>query len=138
MASWPFALGVLWVRHPDGRIERMSEGTGFAPAWSPDGQTLAWTRVRDGEPGELLLTKGRKTEVLPIQGQLLNPSWSADGSQLVVLRGGAGSVSVDLNSAPWFDIVVLTQNRNVWECKVGKRECLGLSPRPRIHDGRIC
>ena len=133
------ALGMLWIRQPDGRIERVSESTGFAPAWSPDGKTLAWTRVRDGEPGELLLTKGRKTEVLPIQGQLLNPSWSPDGSQLVVLRGGSGSVSVDLNSAPWFDIVVLTQTRKGWESKVvGSANAWGpRAPRPRIHDDRI-
>ena len=100
---------------------------------------MAWTRVRDGEPGELLLTKGRKTEVLPIQGQLLNPSWSPDGSQLVVLRGGSGSVSVDPNSAPWFDIVVLTQTRKGWESKVvGSANASGpRAPRPRIHDDRI-
>jgi imidazolonepropionase-like amidohydrolase/Tol biopolymer transport system component len=115
------ALGVLWLRRPDGTIERVSPGTGYAPAFSPDGKELAWTSWSDADGGRLHVTKlGKKRtdEVLPLQGQLVNPAWSADGQRLVVLRGVGGTVSRDLVSEPWYEIVVATRGKKGWTSQV--------------------
>lgn len=101
------AMGALWVREKSGALTRVSPGTGYAPAWSPDGATLAWTSWDDQTGGTLNLTRKGKTETLPIRGQLVNPAWSADGQRLVVLRAPEGSVDEDLGEAPFFEIVLL-------------------------------
>ena len=136
------AMGQLWVRGKDGAISALSKGTGYAPAWSPDGKTLAWTSWSDTEGGRLHLTRDGKDEVLPIDGQLVNPAWSEDGSQLVVLRGGAGNLDEDLGQAPWFEIVLLTRTpKKTWESRVvtttPNRGPGSHAPRLHLHGGRV-
>ena len=106
--EWAFsAMGILWRRRANGQLQRVSEGTGYAPAWSPDGRTLAWTSWSDAEGGALHLTVGSRTLTLPVEGQLTNPAWSEDGRQLVVLRGVGGSVNTDLNAERWHEAVLV-------------------------------
>ncbi|MEQ1567650.1 MAG: amidohydrolase family protein [Myxococcota bacterium] len=106
------AVGALWVRTPDGELSRVSEGTGYAPAWSPDGKSLAWTSWDDETGGHLHVTgPGGQTDTLPVQGQLTNPAWSDDGRELVVLRGAGGLVpGADLSAEPWYEIVHLRRD----------------------------
>lgn len=142
--SWAFsALGALWVRTPDGQTTRISEGTGYAPAWSPDGKTLAWTSWDDETGGQLHLTgPNGRTEELPVSGQLTDPSWSEDGRSLVVLRGaGGGLVDADLADEAWYEIVALEPGKGKsWTPRVvtaidgqnGSRKSA-----LRLHDGRI-
>ncbi|MDP6934391.1 MAG: hypothetical protein QGG40_15805, partial [Myxococcota bacterium] len=135
------ALGVLWIRKPDGRVDRLSEGTGYAPAWSPDGRSLAWTSWSDTEGGRLHVTRGRRTETLPVSGQLVQPAWDADGERLVVLRGVGGGVSPDLGSEAWFEIVLLTRKGRTWETSVvtgtDNRGSANRAPRLFLHDDRV-
>lgn len=140
--AWAFsAMGALWVQDRSGRIERISEGSGFAPAWSPDGSSLAWTSWSDADGGRLHVTDPRgRTQVLPIEGQLTNPAWSADGASLVVLRGVGGTVSPDLASEPWYEVVELRRQQRRWTSRVitdvdqrwGERK-----QRLQLHDGRL-
>lgn len=137
------ALGQLWVQSTEGIAERVGDGPGFAPAWHPDGETLAWVSYRDATGGALHLTDRKgATETLPVQGQLLHPSWSADGQQLVVLRGVGGSTGPDPVDTPWYELLLLTapaKKKEPWRVDVvttvenrGPR-----APRPRLHEGRI-
>jgi imidazolonepropionase-like amidohydrolase len=115
--SWAFsALGALWVRTPDGKITRIGDGTGYAPAWSPDGTELAWTSWDDEAGGALHVTNPRGiTEPLPVSGQLTNPAWSEDGQELVVLRGaGGGLPGEDLARESWYEVVHLVRERGRW------------------------
>ena len=120
------ALGQLWTRGPDGALARLSPAdvTGYAPAWSPDGARLAWTSWDDAAGGALHVTTWAKNgkssdEVLPIAGQLVNPSWSADGNALVALRGVGGQTSPDLGAEPWFEVVYLRRAaKGGWTSKV--------------------
>ncbi|MFZ5478015.1 MAG: amidohydrolase family protein [Myxococcota bacterium] len=115
------ALGALWLRGADGVVERLSPGTGYAPAWSPDGTQLAWTSWSDRDGGQLHVTrlgKKRSDEVLPLAGQLANPAWSADGTRLVVLRGVGGDALPDLANEPWYEIVVATREKKGWTTRI--------------------
>lgn len=136
------ALGRLWVRRPDGVITPTSgDRTGYAPAWHPDGKTLAWTTWDDVTGGRLLITSGRREEVLPVTGQLVQPSWSPDGDALVVLRGVPGSAGADLSSVAAFDVVLLTRDKRGWTASVvttvanpGSAEA---APQPTLWGGRV-
>ncbi len=136
------AMGVLWVRKPDGAVERLSPGTGYAPAWGPDG-SLAWTSWSDTEGGRLHVTrlgKKRSDEVLPVEGQLLNPAFGADG-RIVALRGVGGTGSPDLGSEPWYEIVLLERGKKGWTSRVvtstGNRGSASRATRLYLHDDRV-
>lgn len=137
------AMGQLWLRSPDGRLEKLSEGTGYSPAFSPDGSRLAWTSWSDRDGGRLHVTsvKRRKDEVLPLRGQLVNPAWSADGEQLVVLRGVGGTTSPDLADEPYFEIIHLTRDKKGWTHRVvtstANRGPASRATRLYLHDGRV-
>jgi Tol biopolymer transport system component len=140
---WAFsALGALWVLPRDGQLEQISEGTGYAPAWSPDGTQLAYTSWSDTEGGSLRVVhpSGRE-EVLLVGGQLTNPAWSEDGRELVVLRGAGAQVPGDLASEPWYEIVHLTQaRRGEWEPRLVttlERQEGARKTRLQLHEGRV-
>lgn len=135
------ALGQLWLRSAAGSLRRISEGTGYAPAWSPDGKRLAWTSWSDGEGGRLHITTGGRTETLPVEGQLVNPSWEASGQRLVVLRGVGGEVSPDLGAEPRFELLLLEKQRGRWESRIvsslPNRGANQRAQRPFLHQDRI-
>lgn len=143
------AMGRLWEQAP-GAAEAvpLSEGTGYAPAWSPDGRELAWTSWQDpteADPGggSLWISGGRKGPVrLPLSGELLNPAWSPDGQSLVVLRGVGGGPVVHPNRDPWWELVRLDRGkRGAWTVTVLREvDSTGANQRaPRMvwHEGRI-
>lgn len=140
--EWAFsAMGALWVRDVGGAVRRISRGTGYAPAWSPDGSRLAWTSWSDSDGGRLHVTDRRgRGPVLPVRGQLTNPSWAEDGRSLVVLRGVGGNLSPDLASEPWYEAVLVRRQGRRWISRVitgvdarwGARKQL-----LRLHDDRL-
>ncbi len=138
------ALGALWVQDPGGEVQRLSEGTGYAPAWSPDGTELAWTSWSDEQGGRLHITDRKgKTRALPVKGQLVNPSWSPDGQRIAVLRGIGGHSGADLADEAWFELVLLHKGKKKGEwtsTPVTGIDNYGPGTRaPRLywHDGRI-
>ena len=139
------AMGQLWLRTANGRLKLLSgTGTGYAPAWSPDGKRLAWTSWDDQEGGRLHITAdpegSARTETLPIEGQLNNPTWGADGKQLLVLRGIGGNTSPDLGAVPWYELTLLDKYGGHWVSSVVSsvpfRGSSQRAPRPFLHDGR--
>ena len=70
-----------------------------AGAWDPAGKRFAMAAVRDGEAVLVLIdvADGSRDETrLPEVSQLFNPSWSPDGSQIVVsgLKGGLSDLYI--------------------------------------------
>ncbi len=140
------AMGQLWLRTASGDLKLLSgDGTGVAPSWSPDGRRLAWTSWDDEEGGRLHITTdpaGRaRTETLPVQGQLVNPSWDEEGQRLLVLRGVGGQTNVDLSAEPWFELLLLERGRKGWASRVvtavGNRGSNNRGPRVFLHDDRV-
>ncbi len=136
------ALGQLHVRSADGTTTRIGSGTGFAPAWSRNGEDLLYTSWSEAEGGKLHLVPGRgKPEVLPVRGQLVNPAFGPDGKRVLVLRGGGGASSPDLGAEPWYEIVLLERGKKGWTSKVvttvHNRGATQRAPKLHLHEDRI-
>ncbi len=93
------AVGRIWLMDLPGGTPRRLTGAGFepfeyAPAWSPDGQWLAFTSWTDSIGGHLyrIRASGGTAEALTRQpAEYINPAWSQDGAELVVARGAGES-----------------------------------------------
>ena len=136
------AMGALWVRRAAGDLERVTGGTGYAPAWSPDGRSLAWTTWSDTEGGALQVRTRKLVETLPVTGEVVNPAWSADGTQLAVLRGvGGGPVAEAMADDPYLEIVLLTRDKKGWTTRVvtttDNRGSNHRAPQLALRDGRV-
>ena len=81
----------------------------FQPAWSPDGQSIAFTTWHDTQRGALWVTSARGGEPRRITreaGEYADPAWSPDGRELVVARGaGATARGQTMVRDPYFDLV---------------------------------
>jgi hypothetical protein len=82
----------LWIMDADGSDPRMLRSTGGAPAWSPDGSTIAFGGVvePDDDVGgiiEVPIDGGDARAILLIDGgfQLQALAWSPDGDQLAYI-----------------------------------------------------
>jgi Tol biopolymer transport system component len=83
----------------------------FAPAWSPDGRSIAFTTWNEKEYGHLWKVDVGSAPAIPQQltphpGEYVNPVWSPDGSSIVISRGAGESFrGRTLTRNPWFELV---------------------------------
>jgi Tol biopolymer transport system component len=108
------AVGRIWtVPASGGESERltgdMADRQEFAPAWSPDGRWIAYTTWDDLEGGHLWKVRasgGDPVQLTSDAAEYVHPSWSPDGSELVLLRGsGATERGRTVTHNPWWDVV---------------------------------
>ncbi|MEL6141888.1 MAG: amidohydrolase, partial [Bacteroidota bacterium] len=91
------AIGHLYeMELPTGKPRRLTqdEGFEFEPAFSPDGNTIAYVRWHDDDHGSLMALDRRTGEtrkVIDEKGIFRAPSFSPDGSQLVYFREGGNT-----------------------------------------------
>jgi Tol biopolymer transport system component len=97
------AFDRLWVRPlPDGEARRLTNADvgEFHPAWSPDGQWIAWVTWDDSAGGHIMKARadGRTPPQQLTRAAALyyNVAWSPDGQRIVASRGAAR----DLKRAP--------------------------------------
>lgn len=129
------AVGRIWIMDlEDGTPRRLTrqefEPFEFAPAWSPDGDHVAFASWHDTEGGDLWrvnLRNQRAEKITSESGEYLHPAWSSDGSSIVAIRGsGATNRGRAWADNPWFDLIELPANGG--EVRALKRvETLGSS-----------
>ena len=89
------ALDRLWVMDfPSGTPRRVTNARSgeFHPAWSPDGQSLAYTTWTDTEGGHIYRVSARGGEPQRLTQAIAlyqQPVWSPDGTRIVAIRGPA-------------------------------------------------
>jgi Tol biopolymer transport system component len=89
------AVGRIWLMDlPNGEPRRLTDPSfepfEFAPAWSPDGQWIAFTSWTDSIGGHLYRVRsagGSPERLTTAAAEYSHPVWSPDGSELVVSRG---------------------------------------------------
>lgn len=94
------AVGRVWIMDlPDGTPRRVTPaafpGHEYGPAWSPDGQSLAFAGWSDDERGHLYKVPSRGGEprrLTPTAAEYQNPVWAPDGSGIVVVRSSGASL----------------------------------------------
>lgn len=81
----------------------------FAPVWSPDGRSIAFTTWDDalgGHVWRMPATGGAPRRLTPEPGEYVHIAWSPDGSELVAARGaGATERGQTLAQNPWWEVV---------------------------------
>ena len=95
------ATGRIWVMDlPGGTPRRLTPaGSGpleYAPAWSPDGQWIAFVTMDENAEGHLWkapTSGGQPTKLTAEAGEYLHPAWASDGGSIITMRGAGASLN---------------------------------------------
>jgi Tol biopolymer transport system component len=109
------AVGRIWI-FEGGRVRRLTPDTfqplEYSPAWSPDGNWLAFTTWDVAEGGHVFKIRasgGEPERLTATAGEYLHPAWSPDGATLVVARGsGATFRHSTWAMNPWYDLAAIS------------------------------
>ena len=92
------AVGRIWIQDGGQTPRRITPPDflpfEFSPAWSPDGRWIAFTTWDDSLGGRLWRVPASGGDPEPLTdgtGEYVNPSYRADGAELVVARGGGAT-----------------------------------------------
>lgn len=109
------AVGRVWIMDlPGGTPRRLTPdsfapATEYAPAWSHDGQWIAFTSWDEKEGGEIwkeAASGGAPVQLTRLGSEYLNPVWSPDDGAIVVARGsGADFRGQTWAENIWYDLV---------------------------------
>jgi TolB protein len=105
----------IFVMDYDGdRIKKLT-GNGslnLNPAWSPDGNQIAFLSYRSGRPELVILSaKGELRKAFPQQGELnLAPDWSPDGTRIAFSGSRNGNAEIFILTVSNGNLVRLTNN----------------------------
>ncbi len=111
------AVGRLWLMDlPNGTPRRLTASAfapfEFAPAWSPDGQWIAFPSWDERERGHLWKVKpgdGNPVRLSEESGEYFNPVWSPDGGHILVQVGsGATARGRPLAMNEWYDLASIS------------------------------
>jgi Tol biopolymer transport system component/imidazolonepropionase-like amidohydrolase len=110
------AVGRIWIADlPGGTPHRITPASftphEYAPTWSPDGQTVAFTGWSDETRGQLYKVAaggGTPQQITTAAAEYLNPVWTPDGKSIVVVRSSGatlrGEMLVENN---WYDLCLV-------------------------------
>jgi TolB protein len=112
----------LWLMRPDGTgVRRLTPSrtakNNWAPAWSPDGNRIAFTHARgQGSEIDVIDADGRNLHRLVGRrgGKDASPSWSPDGTHLAFVREENGSLYLAVADADGGDVHLLKTAPSVY------------------------
>src|SRR4029079_358338 len=113
------AVGHIWIQDSEGGAPRRLtpatfESLEYAPAWSPDGRSLAFVTFDDTVRGHVWTTPatgGAPVRLTKEAGDYVDPVCSPDGRSVVVARGdGATARQRTLTHNGWYELVRLNAN----------------------------
>jgi Tol biopolymer transport system component len=113
------AVGHIYVQDAETRTPRRLTPASFnhleyAPAWSPDGRSVAFVTWDDSGRGHVwkaAASGGAPVRLTRDPGDYVDPTWSPDGQTVVVARGeGATARQRTITHNAWFDLVKLSSN----------------------------
>ena len=112
--------GVIAIMDPDGsnkhRVFTSGRGQAFAPAWSPDGQWIAfglggYLQNRKTQPAKLMIVRRDGTGARDLTSDSLNagfPSWSPDGKRIVYRVWGGNTWGLRILDLETHAVKILT------------------------------
>lgn len=147
------SVGKIWVQDlPNGTPKRLTRDSfapfEFAPTWSPDGRSIAFTTWDDIERGHVWTVRasgGKPKQVTDKAGEYIHPDWSDDGKSLVVAKGSnATARGREMTHNSYWDIVRMSA-RGGDETRIGRVDYSGNFGRGRTQlprpvwgpDGRV-
>jgi Tol biopolymer transport system component len=95
------ALGSIYEADADGSspkvLLRKDDDADFeyAPRLSPNGKRLAYVSWNDADKGQVFVARSNGSgaqQISQVAGQWVNPTWSANGKQLLALKGSGASL----------------------------------------------
>ncbi|HEX4683169.1 MAG TPA: hypothetical protein VH277_10685, partial [Gemmatimonadaceae bacterium] len=112
------AVGRIWLQNRDGAAHRLTPASfdhlEYAPAWSPDGRTIAfvtWDDTGRGHVWKQTVDGGAPARITTEPGDYVDPVWTPDGTAIIVARGeGATARQSTITHNGWFQIVKLPAN----------------------------
>jgi Tol biopolymer transport system component len=111
------AVGKVYVMDlPDGTPHRLTPDTfaadEYAPTWSPDGQSIAFTSWTDEQRGQVYKVASHGGTPHPLTtaaAEYQNPVWTPDGSGVVVVRSSGASMRGEmLTENSWYDLCLVS------------------------------
>ena len=105
----------IYVMNADGSEQTNltnSPGWDTAPAWSPDGNQIAFQSNRDGYPETYVMNAdgSNQTNLTNHRGDDAAPAWSPDGSKIVFHSDRAGDFNLFAMNTDGSDLFQLTDN----------------------------